>query len=203
MPAAKVDRLTGAAGEHYVCSMLAGYGWAPSSTRDGLARTDLLAVHSGTRRLIEVQVKNVRTGHWMLGLKGLSPDVSGHEWYVFVQLGVPPATPVASRMPVSVENDVSVGRLPAAVGATAYFVVGEALTNVTKRARAEHAAVTTSVEDGTLRVQVRDDGVGDARPDGSGLLGLADRLAVLDGQLRIESPADGGTFVAADIPVPG
>jgi signal transduction histidine kinase len=50
---------------------------------------------------------------------------------------------------------------------------------------------------------MRDDGVGDARPDGSGLLGLADRLAVLDGQLRIESPADGGTFVAADIPVPG
>jgi signal transduction histidine kinase len=50
---------------------------------------------------------------------------------------------------------------------------------------------------------VRDDGGGDARPDGSGLLGLADRLAVLDGQLRIESPADGGTFVAADISVPG
>jgi signal transduction histidine kinase len=49
---------------------------------------------------------------------------------------------------------------------------------------------------------VRDDGIGGARPDGSGLLGLADRLAVLDGQLRVERPADGGTLVAADIPVP-
>jgi signal transduction histidine kinase len=44
--------------------------------------------------------------------------------------------------------------------------------------------------------------VGGALPDGSGLLGLADRLAVLDGQLRVESPVDGGTLVAADIPVP-
>jgi signal transduction histidine kinase len=50
---------------------------------------------------------------------------------------------------------------------------------------------------------VRDDGVGGARPDGSGLLGLADRLAVLDGRLRVESPPGGGTLVAADIPVPG
>jgi signal transduction histidine kinase len=52
-------------------------------------------------------------------------------------------------MPVSVENDVSVGRLPAAVEATA-VLVAEALTNVTKHARAEHAAVTASVEDGTF-----------------------------------------------------
>jgi signal transduction histidine kinase len=105
-------------------------------------------------------------------------------------------------MPVPVENDVSVGRLPAAVEATAYFVVAEALTNVAKHARAGRAAVTARVEDGSLRVQVRDDGVGGARPDGSGLLGLTDRLAVLDGELRVESPADGGTLVAADIPVP-
>ena len=56
------------------------------------------------------------------------------------------------------------------------------------------------VEDGTLRIDVRDDGIGGARPDGSGLLGLADRLAVLDGRLRIESPAGGGTLVAVAIP---
>jgi signal transduction histidine kinase len=48
---------------------------------------------------------------------------------------------------------------------------------------------------------VRDDGIGGARPGGSGLLGLTDRLAALDGQLRVESSADGGTLVAADIPV--
>ncbi|HEV7753551.1 MAG TPA: GAF domain-containing protein [Baekduia sp.] len=109
---------------------------------------------------------------------------------------------LASRMAVPVDNDVSVGRLPAAVEATAYFVIAEALTNVAKHARARRATVTARVEDGTLRVQVRDDGVGGARPDGSGLVGLADRLAVLDGQLRVEGPAKGGTLVAADLPLP-
>jgi signal transduction histidine kinase len=110
---------------------------------------------------------------------------------------------LASRMPVPVENGVSVGRLPAAVEATAYFVVAEALTNVAKHARAGRASVAARVHDGTLQVEVRDDGIGGARPEGSGLLGLADRLAVLDGQLRVESPVDGGTLVAADFPLPG
>jgi PAS domain S-box-containing protein len=109
---------------------------------------------------------------------------------------------LASRMPVPVENGVSVGRLPAAVEATAYFVVAEALTNVAKHSCARRATVAAHVEDGILRVQVRDDGVGGARPDGRGLLGLADRLGALDGHLRIESPADGGTLVAADFPLP-
>jgi signal transduction histidine kinase len=110
---------------------------------------------------------------------------------------------LAERMPVPVEANVSVGRLPAAVEATAYFVVAEALTNVAKHARARHAAVTARVEDGTLLVQVRDDGIGGARPDGSGLVGLADRLAARGGWLRVESPADGGALVAADIPLSG
>ncbi|MEA2245711.1 MAG: hypothetical protein QOH46_240, partial [Solirubrobacteraceae bacterium] len=110
---------------------------------------------------------------------------------------------LASRMPLPVDNAVSVGRLPAVVEATAYFVVAEALTNVAKHARAGRAGVAARIEDGTFQVRVRDDGVGGARPGGSGLLGLADRLAVLDGQLRVESPADGGTLVAADIPLTG
>ncbi|HMJ34551.1 MAG TPA: DUF4118 domain-containing protein [Baekduia sp.] len=109
---------------------------------------------------------------------------------------------LASRMPLPVDIDVSVGRLPAAVEATAYFVVAEALTNVAKHACAGHAEVTARIEHGTLAVQVRDDGVGGARRDGTGLVGLADRLAALDGQLRVESPADGGTLIAAAIPLP-
>jgi signal transduction histidine kinase len=109
---------------------------------------------------------------------------------------------LASRMPVPVENRVSVERLSAPVEATAYFVVAEALTNVAKHARARHARVTARVENGTLQVEVRDDGIGGAQPDGSGLLGLADRLAALDGQLRIQTPADGGTIIAAAIPLP-
>jgi PAS domain S-box-containing protein len=109
---------------------------------------------------------------------------------------------LAARMAVPVEVDVVVDRLPAPVEATAYFVVAEALTNVAKHSSARAASVRARVEDGTLRLQVRDNGVGGARPDGTGLVGLADRLAVLDGRLRLESPAGGGTLVAAEIPVP-
>ncbi|MCU1504379.1 MAG: hypothetical protein JWM12_3733, partial [Ilumatobacteraceae bacterium] len=108
---------------------------------------------------------------------------------------------LASRMPVPVENHVSVGRLPAATEATAYFVVAEALTNVAKHAHAGRATVAARVDDGTLRVRVCDDGVGGVQPDGSGLLGLADRLAALGGHLHIESLAAGGTLIAADFPL--
>ena len=108
---------------------------------------------------------------------------------------------LASRMPLPVENAVSVGRLPAAVESTAHFVVSEALTNVVKHARAGHAEVTAQIEDGMLAIGVRDDGIGGARPGGPGLIGLADRLAALEGRLRIESPPEGGTLVSAAIPI--
>jgi signal transduction histidine kinase len=112
---------------------------------------------------------------------------------------------LASRMPVPVEIAVSVGRLPMAVEATAYFVVAEALTNVAKHAHARHAEVTAGIEHGVLAIQVGDDGVGGARPDGggSGLIGLTDRLAAFNGELRIDSPADSGTLVTAAIPLSG
>ena len=111
------------------------------------------------------------------------------------------AEALAGRMPLPVEVDVSVGRLPRPVEASAYFVVSEALTNVAKHSRAARAEVTAHIEDDTLQVRVRDDGAGGARADGSGLLGLADRLAALDGRLDVESPAGGGTLIAAAIPV--
>ena len=69
---------------------------------------------------------------------------------------------LAARMPVPVAIDVAVGRLPAAVEATAYFLVSEALTNVAKHARAAHAEVTARIVDGALAVHVRDDGIGGA-----------------------------------------
>jgi PAS domain S-box-containing protein len=122
---------------------------------------------------------------------------------VLTRGGLHPAVEsLATRMPVPVDITVPVDRLPPPVEATAYFVVAEALTNVVKHSGARHATVVAHVDDGTLQVRVRDDGVGGARPDGSGFVGLTDRLAVLDGRLRVESPADGGTLVAADIPIP-
>jgi signal transduction histidine kinase len=79
--------------------------------------------------------------------------------------------------------------------------VAEALTNVAKHARAGHVAVVARLEDAELQVQVSDDGIGGADEQGSGLLGLGDRLAVLEGTLRVESPTDGGTRLMAGIPV--
>jgi signal transduction histidine kinase len=123
---------------------------------------------------------------------------------VLTRGGLQPAVEaLAARLPVPIELGVAVGRLPAAVEATAYFIVAEALTNVVKHSGASHATVVAHVEDSTLQLHVRDDGVGGARPDGTGFVGLTDRLAVLHGRLRVESPADGGTLVAADIPLPG
>jgi PAS domain S-box-containing protein len=108
---------------------------------------------------------------------------------------------LASRMPMPVTIEIPADRLPTPIEATAYFVVAEALTNVAKHANAASVVVAARVDDGTLQVEVRDDGVGGVRPEGSGLQGLGDRVAAIDGQLRVESPADGGTVVAAAIPV--
>jgi signal transduction histidine kinase len=107
---------------------------------------------------------------------------------------------LASRVPLAVEVDVSVGRLPGAVEATAYFVVAEALTNVSKHACARRAWVAAHLDGDVLRVEVRDDGIGGTDPDGTGLLRLRDRLAAVDGELRVATPAHGGTRVEATIP---
>jgi signal transduction histidine kinase len=125
---------------------------------------------------------------------GILPGVLAHG-------GLPAATrALASRMTIPVEIDVSVPRLPEQIEATAYFVVAEALTNVAKHARAQHATVTGRVDDGALRVEVRDDGEGGARTEGSGLIGLRDRVATHDGTLTVDSLAGGGTVVTATIP---
>ena len=92
-------------------------------------------------------------------------------------------------------------RLPPAVEAAAYFVVAESLTNVAKYADASHAEVRVERRDGHAVVEVRDDGAGGADPKaGSGLHGLADRLAALDGRLRVVSPPGAGTLVRAEVP---
>jgi signal transduction histidine kinase len=95
------------------------------------------------------------------------------------------------------------GRFPAAIEATAYFVVSEALANVAKHAGAGGAQVIIQRRPGRLVVEVSDDGAGGARPEGgSGLRGLADRVASVGGVLRLDSPPGGGTRLEADIPCP-
>jgi signal transduction histidine kinase len=111
---------------------------------------------------------------------------------------------LANRAPLPVEIDASLeGRLPEPVEAAAYFVVSEALTNVVRHSGADRAEVGMRRDDGRLVVEVADDGTGGADPGGSGLRGLADRVAALDGRLRVDGPAGGGTIVRADIPLTG
>ena len=109
---------------------------------------------------------------------------------------------LASRAPVPVElAELPDGRLPEAVELAAYFVVAEALTNVAKYAHATHAKVELGRENGRLVVEVEDDGIGGANPDnGTGLRGLADRIAVLEGRLEVDSESGTGTRVRAQIP---
>ena len=109
---------------------------------------------------------------------------------------------LANRAPVPVElAELPEDRLPEAVELAAYFVVAEGLTNVAKYASASHATVGIVRENGRLLVEVADDGVGGADPDnGTGLRGLADRIAVLEGRLEIESERGRGTTIRAQIP---
>jgi PAS domain S-box-containing protein len=109
---------------------------------------------------------------------------------------------VAHRSPVPVTLDVTDVRFPEPVEAAAYFVVSEALANVARYAHAEGATVRIREEGGVLAVEVRDDGVGGADESaGTGLRGLADRVAALDGTFAVESPPGGGTRVRAEIPL--
>jgi signal transduction histidine kinase len=109
---------------------------------------------------------------------------------------------LAKRAPLPVEIDASLeGQLPEPVEAAAYFVVSEALTNVVRHSDADRAEVGIRRDNGRLMVEVRDDGTGGADAAGSGLSGLADRVAALDGRLQVDVPAGGGTVVRADIPL--
>jgi signal transduction histidine kinase len=126
---------------------------------------------------------------------GILPSVLTHEG---LWAGIRALT---SRMSIPVETAVSVGRLAPEIEASAYFVVAEALTSAAKRSNAQRAWVTARLEHAMLLVEVRDDGIGGAQAPGTGLVGLRDRLAVLDGTLRVETPAGRGTVVAAAIPI--
>jgi signal transduction histidine kinase len=110
---------------------------------------------------------------------------------------------LARRAPLPVEiTGEPPERLPTAAVTAVYFVVSEALTNVAKYARAERATVTVRRTADTVVVEVTDDGVGGADvASGSGLRGLSDRVAALDGRLELSSPAGAGTRVRAEIPV--
>jgi signal transduction histidine kinase len=122
---------------------------------------------------------------------------------VLTERGLEPALhALASRttVPVTLETDGE-QRLPAPVEAAAYFVISEALANVSKYSQATEATVAVRRARGRLTVEVTDDGIGGAdAAHGSGLRGLGDRVAALDGTLSLESPPGRGTRLHVEIP---
>ena len=109
---------------------------------------------------------------------------------------------VAARSPVPVELDVTDTPVDANVAAAAYYIVSEALTNVAKYADASRAAVRVRETGDRLVVVVEDDGKGGASENGgTGLRGLHDRVAALDGRLDVDSPGGGGTRLRAELPL--
>jgi signal transduction histidine kinase len=113
----------------------------------------------------------------------------------------------STRSAIPIELDLRLPReLPPAVEAAAYYVCAEAVTNTVKHAQASTVWLSVVHENGTLSVDVRDDGVGgaciDCNPDSTGLGGLVDRVEALDGTLEVVSPEGEGTRLVATFPVP-
>jgi signal transduction histidine kinase len=122
---------------------------------------------------------------------------------VLTDLGLEGAVPMLiARCPVPVSTQLEVPQRPtAAVEATAYFCIGELLTNVAKHSGAHSALVRVWCQGSQLRVEVRDDGVGGAvARQGGGLAGLVDRVESVDGRMRISSPDGGPTVVSVELP---
>ncbi|MEV5412730.1 sensor histidine kinase [Thermopolyspora sp. NPDC052614] len=156
----------------------------PRQTRD-LLEEALTELRAATEELREL-ARGIHPA--ALSLQGLLTAVQ--------QLALRSGTPVrlhADELP----------RLDPAVEATAYFLISEALTNVMRHAHATQVDIHLSLDDDRdcLTVRVRDDGVGGADlAAGSGLAGLADRVAALDGTLHLSSPPGGGTELTAELP---
>jgi signal transduction histidine kinase len=114
-----------------------------------------------------------------------------------------PLRTLARRSPIPVElRVVTEPRPPEAVEVAAYYAISEALTNAIKYSQASSISIAVEVSGDTLRILVRDDGVGGASPGrGSGLTGLIDRVGALDGKLDLESPDGEGTMIEIQLPV--
>jgi signal transduction histidine kinase len=121
---------------------------------------------------------------------------------ILSEAGLGPAlASLAERSPIPVTiAAVPPDRLPPRFEETAYYVASEALANAAKHAHAGAVTISARRLDDRLLVEVGDDGVGGADPNGSGLRGLADRVAALDGRLQVHSPAGEGTRITAELP---
>ena len=164
----------------------------------GLAQAQLASDPDSAAKLIEQAREEAQ-----LAVQELRELARGIHPAILSDRGLGPALQaLASRAPLPVLiSGVPDESLGAAVETAAYYVTAEALTNIAKHAQADTAWVELSLAGECLRLRVRDDGVGGANPDGTGLHGLRDRVDALDGSLEIASPPGGGTAVTIELPL--
>jgi signal transduction histidine kinase len=149
-------------------------------------------------------------GDILSGLTSVSADLQeisrGIHPAILSKGGLGPALKaLARRSAIPVTFDLTIDqRLQDSVEVGVYYVVSEALTNAAKHSRATQVVVSGQTKDRTLWLSIRDDGIGGVdMGNGSGLVGLADRVEALGGRMRIKSPAGRGTSLEARIPLDG
>jgi signal transduction histidine kinase len=152
---------------------------------------------------LKSQITNV-----VQGLAGISQDLQeisrGIHPAILSKGGLGPALKtLARRSAVPVNLDMgAIRRVPEHAEVAVYYVVAEALTNAAKHAQASQVTVGVTAQNESLRVAIRDDGVGGADPGkGSGLIGLMDRVEALGGEIEITSHAGKGTSLLVEIPL--
>ncbi|MEU8887780.1 histidine kinase [Streptomyces sp. NPDC048442] len=164
----------------------------------GLARLDLPAGSQAAREVAEAHTMAKEA------LAELRELIRGVHPQVLTERGLPAAVrDVAGRSAVPVDVDLELpDRIAESVEVAAYFAVCEALTNTARHSGATRCRVSGGVTSRTLLIEVYDDGRGGADPAaGSGLTGLADRVAAVDGRMLLSSPAGGPTLLRVEIPV--
>jgi signal transduction histidine kinase len=167
----------------------------------GLAEMELAARPEAARDLLATA-----RGHADAALTELRELVRGIHPQVLTDHGLPAAVAeLADRSPVPVTLNLALGgRLPSTVESAAYFVAAEALANAAKHAGADRVDVSACRTAAELTMEVRDDGRGGADPAaGTGLAGLADRVAAIGGTLTLSSPAGGPTVLRLELPCSG
>ena len=163
----------------------------------GLARLDL---PPGSPAAKTITAAHEQAKQLMAELREL---IHGIQPQVLTDLGLPAALgELADQCPVPVTVSAELdGRLPGQIENTAYFVVAEALTNIAKHSGATTASVTARQHHGVLTIEISDNGHGGADPGrGTGLTGLADRVAVTGGRMLVSSPAGGPTLLRVELP---
>jgi PAS domain S-box-containing protein len=165
----------------------------------GMVRQELGDAEGPVAELVEEALANAQRGMDEVRelARGIHPRILSNG-------GLGPALETLARrspIPVTVDKQTD-ARLPENVEVAAYYVASEALTNAAKHAHASAVRITVDVDDRSIVLTIRDDGVGGADPSrGSGLIGLHDRVAALGGALEVHSEPGAGTILTAQIPV--